>query len=88
MKKTLCSILMLLTFAVTLHKACELIINTNKAFFSNTIYLILPTSAAQCFGFVCDNGECTRSIVDRCRGFVECSDGSDERDCDSKQSSD
>ena len=39
MKKTFCSVLMLLAFTVTLHKACELIINTEGA-----LSLILFTS--------------------------------------------
>ena len=36
---------------------------------------------AGCEGVSCDNGECTKSALDRCDGTKQCSDGSDEANC-------
>ena len=39
---------------------------------------------ATCWGYRCDSGECTALTSDRCDGSRDCSDGSDEQNCQSK----
>ena len=41
---------------------------------------------AACSGFPCDDGGCTSSPFDRCNGIDDCSDNSDESNCDGSKS--